>query len=185
MVLNSGGMRRTVVVSGPPGAGKTTVALGYALLSKDDIKEALYSAMGGVTGDEEFSRRMSVAAMEVLWALAERCPRVVLEANFRTTSEYERRRVLALCGQMVEVHCRVPLEEASRRFAERARGERTHPAHALKEMPADRMQEYAEPFGLGPVIEVDTTKPVDVGAVARRVREAWGDGQECDAGHLE
>lgn len=173
-------LRRTVVVSGAPGAGKTTLArplaemLGFALISKDDIKEALYTALGGAAGDVEFSRRMSAAAMEVLWSLAERCPQAVLEANFRTGSEYERERVRGLGGGVVEVHCRLPLGEAARRFAERARGERTHPAHALREMTPEQMAKYAEPFGLGPVIEVDTATPVDAAAVARRIRELWG-----------
>ena len=41
------------VIIGPPGAGKTTLArplakaLGFALLSKDDIKEPLYDALAG------------------------------------------------------------------------------------------------------------------------------------------
>lgn len=177
-----------MVVSGTPGAGKTTLArplaelLGFALLSKDDIKEALYGALGGAAGDVEFSRRMSAAAMEALWALAARCSRVVLEANFRTRSEYERGRLLALGGEVVEVHCRVPVEEAMRRFAERARGERTHPAHPLKEMTAEQLAEYAEPFGMGPVLEVDTTGPVDAAAVARWVLEAGGDAGDGAAG---
>ena len=177
-------IRRTVLVSGPPGAGKTTVArplakaLGFALLSKDDIKEALYSPLGGKPGDVEFSRRVGAAAMEVLWALAPRCPRVVLEANFRTKSDYERGKVRELGGDVVEVFCRIPLDEASRRFAERAREERHHPAHALQELTEEQLMNYAEPFGLGPVIDLDTTRPVDVGELARLIRDAWRDPED-------
>ena len=45
-------MRRLVYVSGSPGAGKTSLAaplaaeLGYALLTKDLIKETLHDALG-------------------------------------------------------------------------------------------------------------------------------------------
>lgn len=170
--------RRIVLVSGPPASGKTTIArplaerLGFAMLSKDDIKESLYTSMKGRPGDVEFSRQIGNAAMELLWALAPHCPSVVLEANFRTKSGYEREKVAALARagtQIVEVYCRIPLEEASRRFAERARTERHHPAHALQEMSIERLTEYAEPFGLFPVLEVDTTKPVDIDELFRLV----------------
>jgi hypothetical protein len=150
--------------------------MGFALLTKDDIKESLYTAMQGAPGDVEFSRRIGSAAMEVLWSLAPHCPAVVLEANFRTKSDYEREKVaglLASGAQMVEVYCRVPREEASRRFAQRAREVRHHPAHALAEMAPERMMEYEEPFAMSAVIEVDTQKAVDVEGLAEKVSEAW------------
>lgn len=150
--------------------------LGLALLTKDDIKETLYTALDGAPGDREFSRRVGSAAMEVLWTLARQCPAVVLEANFRTKSDEERGKVAALARQgaeIVEVYCRIPLEEASRRFAERARGERHHPAHVLREMSPEQLAEYEGPFGLGPVIEVDTRVPVDIEHLARQVEAVW------------
>jgi len=169
---------RILLVSGPPGSGKTTLArplaerLGFALLTKDDIKETLFTTLDGAPGDLEFSRRIGAAAMELLWALAPHCPQVLLEANFRTHSEHERGKITALIAQgaqIVEICCRIPREEASRRFAERARHERHHPAHMLAEMLPERMAEYEQPFGLSPLIEVDTLNPVDIEALAGRV----------------
>jgi predicted kinase len=175
--------QRLVLVSGPPASGKTTVArplaerLGFALLTKDDIKETLYTAMHGARGDVEFSHTIGSAAMEVLWALAPHCPAVVLEANFRTGGRYERDKVAAFLAQphtqMVEIYRRLPREEASRRFAERARQERHHPAHALAEMPPERMAEYEEPFALSPVIEIDTQSPVDIETLTARIEASW------------
>ncbi len=179
--------RRLVLVSGPPASGKTTLArplaerLGFALLTKDDIKETLFTALEGPPGDVEFSRRIGSAAMELLWALAPRCPAVVLEANFRTQSAYERGKVSALlagnhgqaAAQAVEVYCRIPREEASRRFAERAQRERHHPAHVLAEMSPERMAEYEEPFALTPVIEVDATRAADIEALISRIQAQW------------
>lgn len=172
-------LRRIVLISGPPASGKTTLArplaeaLECALLSKDDVKESLFSSIDGPRGDLDFSHRLSIAAMDLLWALAPHCPNVMLEANFRTQSPREREHVASLLnrfdGNMVEVHCRIPVEEAARRFAERAHTERHHPAHALQEMSVEQLSEYATPFAMSPIIEVDTAKPVDVAALARQV----------------
>lgn len=77
--------------------------------------------------------------MELLWKLAEDCPQVVLEANFRPKSEYERNKILKLRGQIIEVYCRCPVEIASERFAKRANF--YHPAHPLKSLTAELISE--------------------------------------------
>jgi len=107
-------MRQVVVVSGPPGAGKSTLArplaaaLGFSLLSKDVIKESLFDALGPLDQDALVSsKRLGAAAMELLWQLAEEAPRVVLEANFRPRSQLERDRLSHLSSNVVEVYCRV------------------------------------------------------------------------------
>lgn len=170
--------RRVVLVSGPPASGKTTLArplaerLGFALLSRDDIKESLYTSLDQPPGDLLASRRIGDAAMDLLWALAPHCPSVVLEANFRTRTPRDRARLASLQAALVEVHCRIPLDEASRRFARRALEERHHPAHPLTAMSPERMAEYDTPFALGPVLAIDTTQPVDIDALAARVTAA-------------
>ena len=170
---------RIILISGPPASGKTTIArplaqaLGFALLTKDDIKEAIFTGMKGPVGNIEYSRRLRAAAMETLWALAPHYPRVILEANFRTASPYERAKVAALPGQIVEIHCRMPLEDAARRFAERARLERHHPAHPLQEISLEQLTEYAQPFSLSPVIEVDTTGSVAIARLVEQIRDLF------------
>ena len=171
---------RIVMVSGPPGAGKTTLArplakaLGFALLSKDDIKEPLYDALGGARGDFEASRRIGAASWEILWTLAPHCPRLVLEANFHLDSAYERERIAALGGRLIEVYCRCPPAEVVRRFALRAARPQHHAAHyagAISE--SDVIAQYGRPVGIGTVIEVDTSGPVDIAALARRIEAHW------------
>ncbi len=171
--------QRLILVSGPPASGKTTLArplaqsLGFALLTKDDIKESLFTSLHGRPGSLSDSRRMGDAAIDLLWSLAPHCPQVVLEANFRTQDSAQRAKLLALPAQVVEVHCRLPLEEAARRFSLRARTDRHHPAHMLRHISLDQLSEYAEPFGISPVIEVDTTQPIDIPALARKVSAAF------------
>src|SRR5690348_5875164 len=86
--------RQFVLVSGAPAAGKTTLArslaplLGLSLIAKDDIKEALFDALGGPPGDLAWSRKVGGAAMETLWRLAEQSAGAILEANFRPHSAY-------------------------------------------------------------------------------------------------
>jgi predicted kinase len=164
--------RKLVYVSGAPGSGKTTLAaplaaeLGYPLLRKDRIKETLHDALGAPEPDLAWSRRLGAAAMELLWALAADAPAVVIEANFRPYSEYERAKLSGLAEQPVEVHCVCPAELALRRYNART----THPVHVVTSLQLEAMTEYDRPVGIGALVTVDTTVTVDVGAVAAAVR---------------
>jgi predicted kinase len=198
--------RRLVFVSGPPAAGKTTLAvplaaeLGFALLAKDRIKETLHDALG-FDADLAWSRRLGAATMELLWALAADTPAAVLEANFWPDDPRHGERVLALGARTVEVHCSCPLEECLRRYEARAAtrhsvhvldrelglaagaagaartggtgagGAAAHAVPVLADEPlAQTFARSAQPMRLGPVITVDTTRPVDVVALGAEVR---------------
>jgi predicted kinase len=164
--------RRLVYVSGAPGSGKSTLAaplaaeLGYALLGKDIIKETLHSVLGPPDLDRARSRELGAASMELLWALAARSPQVLIEANFRPYSDYERNRLTDLGGSQVEVHCACPPELAVARYNARPR----HPVHVQTSITPDYLAEFDRPMGIGALVTVDTTALVDVPAVAARVR---------------
>lgn len=168
--------RRVVLVSGAPGVGKSTLAgplaarLRFALLAKDLIKETLHDGLGAPVSDVQWSRRLGGAAMELLWALAAQAADVVIEANFRPYSEYEKARISALAGdggRLVEVYCRCPMDVAMARYAERASA--CHPVHVVTSLTPEFMAEFDRPVGLGELVGVDTTAPVDVAAVAQAV----------------
>jgi predicted kinase len=171
--------RRLVLVSGPPGSGKSTLAaplaaeLGFMLLAKDRIKETLHDWLGSPKPevDLEWSRRLGAASMELLWALAQDAPAVVLEANFRPDDPRPARRIRDLAGQPVEVFCACPLPECRRRYAQRAASR--HVVH-VDDYHVRHSEEVftlsARPLGLGPVITVDTTAEVDIRALASEVR---------------
>jgi predicted kinase len=167
--------RRLVYVSGAPGSGKTSLAvplaaeLGYALLTKDRIKETLHNALGAPEPDRAWSRKLGAAAMELLWALAADAPAVVIEANFRPYSEYERAKLTGLAARPVEVHCACPPALAVNRYNARV----THPVHVVTTLGMEAMAEYDRPVGIGALVTVDTTIPVDVNAVATAVRDYY------------
>ena len=171
--------RYALFVTGPPASGKSTIAMsiaqalpGFALLQKDPLKEALYDAMresDPLTSTS--SRFLSNAALHMLWALAPSCPRVVLEANFRTVDPHERQRFHSLRVNKLEVHCVCPFEVAVQRFS--ARAANRHPAHTVHALTPEIFHESKSPFGLSPVIEVDTAKPIDSPRLLDQIRTYW------------
>ncbi len=166
--------REVVFVSGAPGAGKTSLAiplaaeLGFALVCKDKIKEALHDAMGAPAPDLAWSRKLGAAAMELLWMLAADAPSVVVEANFRPHDSYQRGKLAALSECPVEVYCQCDPGLAARRYDGRAAT--CHPVHVMASLPPDIRAEYDQPVGIGKLITVDTAVPVDGAAVAVAVR---------------
>ena len=167
-------LRQVVFVSGAPGSGKTSLAvplaaeLGFALVCKDRIKETLHDALGAPPPDLAWSRKLGAAAMELLWVLAADAPSVVVEANFRPHSRYERGKLSALAEHPVEVYCQCDPGLAARRYDDRAR--RCHPVHVVTSLPAAVRAEFDQPVGIGTLVTVDTAVPVDVLAVADAVR---------------
>ena len=165
-------MSRIVYISGRPGAGKSSLAfplaaeLGYSLVTKDMVKEALHDALY-VPGEGEidlaWSRRLGAASFALLWTLAA-ARRMAIEAN-STRDDEALGQLRGLGGRTVEVHCACPAEVAHARYNARSR----HEVHQGTR-PLSAMAKYDRPVGIGPLITVDTTGPVDVAAVAAEVR---------------
>jgi predicted kinase len=165
-----------VLVNGLPGAGKTTLATGLAaelgavLLSKDAVKEALAT----VLPDPASVPALGVVAIETVWSLAARLPGIVVMESwwFRPRDlrfvEAGLRSVGA--ARAVEVWCDVPAEVARSRFAARVRPALHDDARRLAE-DWDEWAARAEPLGLTPVVNVDTSNPVEPSQLARTVRQ--------------
>jgi hypothetical protein len=102
----------------------------------------------------------------VLWTLAARAGDMVIEANFHPDSDEALGKQRGLGGRTVEVHCACHAEVAHARYNARSR----HEVHQ-RTLPLSAMKNTTDPpVGIGPLITVDTTRPVDVAAVAGKVR---------------
>jgi predicted kinase len=157
---------RTVVVSGAPGTGKTTVAttiagrLGLPLLSLDAVKEGLADALG--TGDEAWSDTLGDAAAEVIFRMAATFPAAVVEGWWRRERRDRARQEFAGC---LELFCRRDPQLAERRMRKR-HGANRHPIHRDVINPGLLLEAAAlaatvEPLGVGArLIEVDTSGAV-------------------------
>jgi predicted kinase len=178
--------RSIIMVSGAPACGKSTLAsslaqiLEFPLITKDTIKESLFDSLGShlsgnVSSAAELSSLLSRAAIDLLWSLAPYCTEVILEANFRPKDPRERERFTALEGRKLEVYCHCSPEESARRFRERAIKARHHPAHSMKTLSAELLEEFDRPVGLSPVIDIDTESPVNPLDVIERIRAHWPD----------
>jgi predicted kinase len=174
-----------VIISGPPGAGKTSLAgplarrLGYALLEKDVIKERLADALG--PSAPEHSRPLGLGAILVLYDVArellENGQAVVIESTFyKGTAEADLRPLVELANAVM-IHVTADDEMLVSRYEQRdASGER-HPVHTTP----GRVDELRRNLASGatqppdvtiPVIEIDTTYgPLDVEEIAFMIAE--------------
>ena len=164
-------MRGYVLVGGWPASGKTTLSralareLDIAYLSKDDVKEALMDMLGDPASVPE-SQRLGRAAVAAVMSAARGCPAAVIDS---TWFPYAAPLVDSLVGPFVEVRCQVDLDVARERY----RGRRRAGRHLDEQRSEDELWgEPVRPLGVGPLVIVDTTSPVDVPAVASQVRAA-------------
>ncbi len=176
-----------IVVSGPPCAGKSTLARalaarhGWALLAKDSYKEQIFERFG--VGDRRWSARVSLLAWDLLLAEAARLlvtgADCILEGNFRAAQA----RVLAALAAMdgarfVEVRCSAEPQVLLSRYRARAIDGSRHAGHVdLEALPELARELAATPLavlGAAAVLGCDTTAGVDVGGIAARLEAVLG-----------
>jgi predicted kinase len=158
-----------IVVSGPPGAGKTTLArqvaraVGCPAVCRDDIKEGMAHAAPGFTpapGDELTVRTLPVF-FEVLALLLRAGVTAVAEAAFQDHVWRPRLEPLLPLARLRVLHCAVDPEVAFARLVARPAADATRRAHA-DPGPADRDSALLQlsafnRLSLGPSLEVDTS----------------------------
>jgi len=163
---------RLIIVTGPPGAGKTTIArdLGWRLsmpvLLKDAFKEAIVDEVGAPDlAASELAGRAAFAALYAgAGALLDAAVGVIVEANFtRGRSEGGLRPLVSRAAETVIVQCEAPPSVVVGRYRERM-GSR-HPAHfdadrlaAVERAVTDRAN-YDLDIDGARLIRVDTSGP--------------------------
>lgn len=179
-----------VIVSGPPCAGKTTLArrlaacLGLPLMCKDTIKEVLFEVLG--TSDRAGSRRLGGASMEVLYAFVEAqlaagrsC---VAEANFDPAfaTPVFRRLARDYPHTVIQVNCFADPATLAERFRRRALSGKRHTGHQDHLPPEPGVDapilERIPPIEIGGhVIELDTSDfaGLDYARVCDQVMQLW------------
>ncbi|WP_436159581.1 ROK family protein [Mesorhizobium sp. LjRoot246] len=178
-VARSSRARRAVLVNGIPASGKSTVSrgiadrMGWPLLALDTIKNPFLEVLGG--GDREFNRTLGRASYQAIWSVVGEAPAgttMIVDAWFG----FQPRQVLedhlrkAGVGQTVEIWCHAPGEVLAERYGARLdQRPAGHPGAAyIPEL--IELARRAEPLRRGPLLDVDTTKPIDFDAITAWLR---------------
>lgn len=174
-----------VIISGPPGGGKSTLArplanaLGLPLISKDEIKERLADSLGEAATD--LSRPLGHAATMQLYATAKELVRygngLVVESAFHKGLAEEDFSELVRSTRAVLVHVYADHDVLLSRYERRSTDPDRHPVHEDAKRLPDLKRYLAE--GIVDMLELDcphividtTYGPVDPEEVAFMVQD--------------
>lgn len=157
-----------VIITGAPGAGKTTIARALAaelrmpLLCKDGFKEAIVDAIGApdLAASQLAGRAAIAALLEGASALLDAGLSVIVESNFKRGLSEPALRPLVERSRSLIIECTAPAEIVIARYRERSAAR--HAAHfdaerfAAVEQAARDGSHYALDIP-APVLRVDTS----------------------------
>ncbi len=174
--------RRMVMVNGVPASGKSGVAnalagaTGWPVYALDTVKNPFLAEIGAV--DRPFNRGLGRASYHAIFALIAAAPAgttAIVDAWFGFQPRELLEVLLAEAGvdAVLEFWCHAPADVVAARYRGRA-GDRL-PGHPGPEY-AEELRELAaraEPMRVGPVLEVDTSRLPDQGAMLEFIAANW------------
>lgn len=173
--------RRLLMVNGVPASGKSSLAraisreTGWPLLGLDTVKTPFLEVLENV--DRAGNRLLGKASYKAVFSIMEQSPEgatFVVDAwfGFQPLGLLEEHIKMAGITCIAELWCHAPPEVLAERYSDRASSRAAgHPG--LSYVPElVELAKRAEPFRLGPVLDIDTTAPQDIDVVANWARRA-------------
>ncbi|KSV81908.1 hypothetical protein N183_15450 [Sinorhizobium sp. Sb3] len=174
--------KRLVMANGVPASGKSALSralsekTGWPILALDTVKNPFLELIEGV--DRHFNRILGRASYKSIFSIInESSPgsTFIVDAWFGFQPVDVLREHLAMAGitEVVELWCHAPPEVIGDRYKQRT--VERHPGHpGLGYVPElIELAKRAEPCGLGPVLDVDTTTPIEVDKVLTWVADTF------------
>jgi predicted kinase len=161
-----------VIVSGPPGTGKTTISrhiadiLALPLLQRDMIKETIFDSLGW--SDRAWSQNVGIASYRLLYSMMELLLQTrrhfIIESNFTPSIDTPRFRTLQqqYPYRPLQVLCSTDVAVLFERLRRRSLSAERHPGHGdmedIEKLTENDIIGRVEPLALeGPIIPFDTT----------------------------
>lgn len=166
--------KRLVMVNGVPASGKSGLAraiadrTGFPILSLDTFKNPFLELLENV--DRPFNRVLGRASYKAIFStIKDAAPgsTFIVDAWFGFQPRGVLQDYIALAGvtDVAELWCHAPAEVIGDRYEKRL--DARLPGHPGPEYVSELVDlaRRAQPSGLGPVLDIDTTQPTDLGAV--------------------
>ena len=163
-------MKAALLVNGAPASGKSTVAkalagaTGWPLLTLDTVKEAFFAHLG--TGDRAYNRLLGRASYDAIFAAIGDFPdgvTVIVDAwfGFQPVEVLHANLARAKITRVAELWCHAPPLVIGARYEARL-GQRSAGHLGAEYVPElIELAGKARPLGVFPVLEIDTTAPLD------------------------
>lgn len=127
---------KLVIISGPEATCKTTIGkhiaseLGFAYLSKDSIKEAMYDSENHNTWDFNwYESRTKEIFFEEIKKLVYKNKNIVVESNFMGNDRQKLSELTNSQTELFEIHCNSNGLKSFQRFVKRNENKERHPGH--------------------------------------------------------